>query len=152
MVTNSATASSNAYQILMEGFVNIVYAMLRLWYVSELIIGLGPANERRRYFVTTSLTGWLQSCWFTVWWENPVFICGRYWTARRAWSPGQYLSHSGILEMSQPRSITTLRLRQNGWHFADDIFQRVFFNENRCIWIEISLKFVPEGPIKISQH
>ena len=26
-----------------------------------LILGLGPANERRRYFVTTSLIGWVQA-------------------------------------------------------------------------------------------
>ena len=26
-----------------------------------LILGLRPANERRRYFVTTSLTGWAQT-------------------------------------------------------------------------------------------
>ena len=26
-----------------------------------LILGLRPANERRRYFVTTSLTGWAQA-------------------------------------------------------------------------------------------
>ena len=28
--------------------------------LAGLILGLGPANERRRYFVTTSLTGWAQ--------------------------------------------------------------------------------------------
>ena len=27
----------------------------------ELILGLRPANERRRYFVTTSLIGWTQA-------------------------------------------------------------------------------------------
>ena len=27
----------------------------------ELILGLRPANERRRYFVTTSLIGWAQA-------------------------------------------------------------------------------------------
>ena len=32
----------------------------RLWY-SGLILGLHPANERRRYFVTTSLIGWTQA-------------------------------------------------------------------------------------------
>ena len=26
-----------------------------------LILGLRPANERRRYFVTTSLIGWVQA-------------------------------------------------------------------------------------------
>ena len=29
--------------------------------VSGLILGLRPANERRRYFVTTSLIGWAQA-------------------------------------------------------------------------------------------
>ena len=44
-------------------------------------------------------------------------------------------------------SINTLRPRQNGRHFADDIFKRIFLNENVRILIKISLKFVPEGPI-----
>ena len=41
----------------------------------------------------------------------------------------------------------TLRPRQNGRHFADDTFKRIFVNENVGILIEISLKFVPKGPI-----
>ena len=41
----------------------------------------------------------------------------------------------------------TLRLRQNGRHFPDDIFKCIFLNENVRISIEISLKFVPKGPI-----
>ena len=43
--------------------------------------------------------------------------------------------------------INTLRPRQNGRHFADDILKRIFLNENVWIPIEISLKFVPKGPI-----
>ena len=35
---------------------------------------------------------------------------------------------------------------QNGHLFADDIFVYIFVNEKCCIWITISLKFVPEGP------
>ena len=31
--------------------------------------------------------------------------------------------------------------------FADDIFKRIFLNENGWISNNISLKFVPEGPI-----
>ena len=30
---------------------------------------------------------------------------------------------------------------------ADDIFKQIFFNENVCISIKISLKFVPKGSI-----
>ena len=43
--------------------------------------------------------------------------------------------------------INTLRLRQNGRHFPDDIFKCVFLNENEWIQIKISLKFVPKGQI-----
>ena len=43
--------------------------------------------------------------------------------------------------------VNTLRPRQNGRHFADDTFNRIFVNENVRISIEFSLKFVPKGPI-----
>ena len=43
--------------------------------------------------------------------------------------------------------VNTLRPRQNGRHFADDILKGLFLNENAWIPIEISLKFVPKGPI-----
>ena len=35
---------------------------------SGLILGLRPANERRRYFVTASLIGWAQT-WNQPWWS-----------------------------------------------------------------------------------
>ena len=37
--------------------------------VSWLILGLRPANERRRNFVTTSLIGWAQAC------NQPCSMC-----------------------------------------------------------------------------
>ena len=43
--------------------------------------------------------------------------------------------------------IKTLRLRQNGSHFPDDIFKYIFLNANVWITIKISLKFVPKGSI-----
>ena len=43
--------------------------------------------------------------------------------------------------------LNTLRPRQNGRRFADDTFKCIFLNENARISIEISLKFVPKGPI-----
>ena len=36
---------------------------------------------------------------------------------------------------------------QNGRLFPDAIFKHIFMNEKFCILIQISLKFVPEGPI-----
>ena len=44
-------------------------------------------------------------------------------------------------------AINTLRPRQDGRHFPDDILKWIFLNENLLISIKISLKFVPMGPI-----
>ena len=43
--------------------------------------------------------------------------------------------------------VNTMRARQNGRRFADDVFKCIFLNENDWIPIKISLKFVLEGPI-----
>ena len=40
--------------------------------------------------------------------------------------------------------VKTLRPRQNGCHFPDDIFTYIFLNENVCTSLTISLKFVPK--------
>ena len=40
--------------------------------------------------------------------------------------------------------VNTLRPRENGRHFADDTFKRIFMNENVRISINFSLKFVPK--------
>ena len=49
--------------------------------------------------------------------------------------------------VTQPQWVNTLGPRQNGRHFADDIFKCIFLNENVRILIKISLRFVPKGPI-----
>ena len=43
--------------------------------------------------------------------------------------------------------VNTLRPRQDGHHFPDDIFKRIFLNENVWISIKISLKCIPNCPI-----
>ena len=45
------------------------------------------------------------------------------------------------------QQVNTLRPRPNGRHFIDDIFKWIFLEENVWISINISLKFVPRGPI-----
>ena len=44
-------------------------------------------------------------------------------------------------------TIITLRPRQNGRHFPDDIFKRILLNEKVKTLLRISMKFVPGGPI-----
>ena len=43
--------------------------------------------------------------------------------------------------------LNTLRPRQNGHRFTEDIFKHIFLNENVRISIWISLKFVLKGPV-----
>ena len=43
--------------------------------------------------------------------------------------------------------INTLGSRQDGRHFADDIFTCIFSNENCCVLVKFSLKYVRKGPI-----
>ena len=51
---------------------------------------------------------------------------------------------SMLVKWSQSQvSLNTLRPRQNGRHFADDIFRCIFLNEDVWIALKISLKFVP---------
>ena len=58
-----------------------------------------------------------------------------------------YCSRSDIYSFGMRFVLNTLRPRQNGRHFADDIFKCIFLNENIWIPIKNSLKFVPRGPI-----
>ena len=44
-------------------------------------------------------------------------------------------------------SLNTLRRRQNGRHFTDNIYKCIFLNETLWILIKISLKFLPYGPV-----
>ena len=52
-----------------------------------------------------------------------------------------------MLKVKHLTLFNTLRPRQNGRHFADDMFKCIFLNENVWIPSEISLKFVPKGSI-----
>ena len=44
-------------------------------------------------------------------------------------------------------SLNTLRPRQDGRHFPDNIFKCIFLNENGRVSIKFSLKFAPKVPI-----
>ena len=56
------------------------------------------------------------------------------------WQMGPTKSNSTL-------NVNTLRLTQNGCHFADDVLKCIFLNENVWITIGISLKFVQNDPI-----
>ena len=49
--------------------------------------------------------------------------------------------------ITRPQWVNTLKLRQSGCHFTDDILKCIFFNEVVFISIKISLNFILKGPI-----
>ena len=57
------------------------------------------------------------------------------------------LGHKMEFSKLVDQPVNTLRPRQNGRHFPDDILKWIFLNENVWISIEISLKFVPKCQI-----
>ena len=70
-------------------------------------------------------------------WSPPIGYIKLDTTNWRHWSAG-----------NQPAGrLNTLRPRQNGHHFPDDIFKWIFLNQNIWISLKIPLKFVPRGPI-----
>ena len=75
-----------------------------------------------------------------------------WWLGAYLVTCSHYLNHRWLRSIT-PYGITilqwdnTLRLRQNGRHFADDTFNRIYVNENFRISTKFSLKFVPKGPI-----
>ena len=58
-----------------------------------------------------------------------------------------YTSKQGAIVCFKYWILNTLRPRQDSRHVADDDFKRIFLSENVWISIDISLKFIPKGPI-----
>ena len=72
---------------------------------------------------------WRASCsWDQCIYNDAQSPCSTIWSAAAIWT------------------FNTLRLRQIGRCFTDDIFKVIFLNENVWIVIKISLQFVPKGP------
>ena len=71
----------------------------------------------------------------SAWLVDPISSCQRTSNALVSGDAGCFLEFN------------SLRPRQNGRYFPDDIFKCIFLNENVRISIKISLKFVPKGPI-----
>ena len=58
-------------------------------------------------------------------------------------------SKRGLLDKGEgmKEEVFTMRLKQNGRHFADNIFNCIFLNEKCCILIKNLQKIVPKGSV-----
>ena len=81
----------------------------------------------------------------SLWISNPFLREKSMWnTSRKA---PKCVSKQIHMRIAKQILLNTLRTRQNGRHFPDDIFKWIFLNENEWISINISLKFVPKAEI-----
>ena len=87
----------------------------------------------------------ITSCWFTTSrLRVPASVRRVYW-----FSTGDRVGLTGTAgDLCPPACLlNTLRPRQNGRHFSDNIFKCIFLNENFRISNKISLIYVPWGLI-----
>ena len=83
---------------------------------------------RKHKYTHNSTRDTCQIHWFSPWdlWEKVTVSSGLM----------KYIS-----------TVNTLRPRQDGRYFADDVLKCIFLNEHVWIRLKIPLKFVPRGPI-----
>ena len=86
--------------------------------------------------------------------NSPNFLPSAHDAGRRVLCPAPSVCPSvhpsicpTLVTTLQSTIFNSLRPRQNGRLFADDVFKRIFLNENVWISLKISLKFVPKVPI-----
>ena len=89
-------------------------------------------------------TIWCHRSWSTL---VQVKVCSKPFDGTKPSEP-LFTSHQLSFVAFIPwKQLNTLRPRQNGCHFTDDTFQRIYLNKNVWFPIKISLRFVPKGPI-----
>ena len=90
-------------------------------------------------------------CSIMFWFSFIAFKFHMYYLSRHKYSAYLFLwkKEDRIIKGGQHLNycINTLRPRQNGHHFPDNIFKCIFLNENIWFPINISLKFVPRDRI-----
>ena len=82
---------------------------------------------------------------YVVWEKYRNYDCK--WSGIRT-SVDSILINVIVAGPTQQELISSSPFGQNGYHFTDDSFKCIFKNEKFCILIQISLKFVPKGPIE----
>ena len=78
----------------------------------------------------------------------PIHCLNRNWIIKLStWNAHEGNHYKTKAMSSRGHWVNTLRPKQNGRYYADDIFKWIFLNENDWISLKISLQFVPKGPI-----
>ena len=147
------------------GFQDDVMTWKRFPHYRPVVIGIHwlPVDCRLQSLMFLLFQAW------TICWTNSRFVSNMihhgahvaplwFWVQFNHWM-SSHTPHASITYLCSAKpdykadiarvvtKINTLRPRQDGCQFIDDIFKCIFLNENISISIEISLKFIHKGPI-----
>ena len=106
-----------------------------------------PVTRSFDVFFDLRLNKRLSKQWRGWWFETLSCPLWRHHNGLFVYTSATYFPNSYQINLDRLFILNTLRPRQNGRHFADDTFKRIFMNENVRVSINISLKFVPKGLI-----
>ena len=124
---------------------------IRLDVRSEAALGLRPANERRRYIITTSLIGWAQT------WNQPCKVCHTIvasevvvMTTYGAASGDEFGIMANLCLRCYSNPMHTYLVLTNVYHVADDIFKLIFLN---VVYLDWNVpEFWSQGSIRRCHH
>ena len=124
--------------------------------INSLAPGRSDCRSKNVIFNLVLLIGIFRSYDNTLWWMPQDFTDDKSTLVQvMAWchqATSHYLSQCWLSSLSpygvtRPQWVNSSPPGQNGRHFTDYIFRCIFVNEKFCMLIQISLKFVPKGPI-----
>ena len=121
-------------------FSNVIlgfYSRYKIWYflISETLDGI-------KVIFRGSLFLYVIQYGNIIWYNLKITLATLYNSF-----PEKVLSHNYDKKFSWWHACQHIEAETNGHCFADNIFKCIFLNENAWISIQISLKFVPWGPI-----
>ena len=103
-----------------------------------------PSFETRKLALAAwNITGGPVVC---QWTQLPIIFICLIWYTTMTWNYQYQWRWHSQLQFMKPTNVNSSAPGQNGHYFADDLFKRIFLNEN-VRNVQISLKFVRKGPI-----
>ena len=112
----------------------------------EIILSSAGISDETLHYKASYHSGYIGPLYYTL--NLASSAGGREWR----WLATQWHGDQPTLCYQYQGIMITLRPGQNWRHYADDIFNCIFLNENVWIPIKISLKFVPKVQLTIFQH
>ena len=144
--TNLESALQYIHHFSLGQWVNLLWPCDAIWHHRS-----GSTLAQVMACCPTALSHHQNQCWFIInrdlWHLHDDNFTGNGEDIHKSKMTFENYTFQIIAICPRAHWVNTLKLRQNGCHFTDNIFKCNFLNENVWILIKISLKFVRKDPI-----